>query len=113
MLTCGFTDECLASFTGKRFDITQIPDVYDSCKYDLQRNGHLNLDELDELFKVAQLLADGVIPNEYGINPSQELKIGSKIARPLLGEIMIDLRNTSEEAFSVAEPKSTQDEPLK
>ncbi|PRQ53685.1 putative phosphotransferase with a phosphate group as acceptor [Rosa chinensis] len=97
----------------ERFDITQIPDVYDSCKYDLLHNGHLNLDGLDELFKVAQLLADGVIPNEYGINPTQKLKIGSKIARRLLGKIMIDLRNTREEAISIAEPKSTQDEPLK
>ncbi|KAK4779402.1 hypothetical protein SAY86_006930 [Trapa natans] len=93
-----------------RFDITQIPDVYDSCKYDLLHNAHLNLGGLDELFKVAQLLADGVIPNEYGINPNQKLKIGSKIARRLLGKILIDLRNTREEAISVAELKSSQDQ---
>ncbi|KAK4417700.1 Inositol hexakisphosphate and diphosphoinositol-pentakisphosphate kinase VIP2 [Sesamum alatum] len=93
----------------ERFDIKQIPDVYDSCKYDLLHNAHLNLKGLDELFKVAQLLADGVIPNEYGINPSQKLKIGSKIARRLLGKILIDLRNTREEALSVAELKSNQD----
>ncbi|PIA28010.1 hypothetical protein AQUCO_07400097v1 [Aquilegia coerulea] len=94
----------------ERFDITQIPDVYDSCKYDLLHNAHLNLDGLDELFKVAQLLADGVIPNEYGINPQQKLKIGSKIARRLLGKILIDLRNTREEAITVAELKSNQDQ---
>lgn len=93
----------------ERFDITQIPDVYDSCKYDLLHNAHLNLEGLDELFKVAQALADGVIPNEYGINPSQKLKIGSKIARRLLGKLLIDLRNTREEAISVAELKSNQD----
>ncbi|XP_027930008.1 inositol hexakisphosphate and diphosphoinositol-pentakisphosphate kinase VIP2-like isoform X3 [Vigna unguiculata] len=92
-----------------RFDITQIPDVYDSCKYDLLHNAHLNLEGLDKLFKVAQALADGVIPNEYGINPKQKLKIGSKIARRLLGKILIDLRNTREEAISVAELKSNQD----
>ncbi|ONI19333.1 hypothetical protein PRUPE_3G272600 [Prunus persica] len=97
----------------ERFDITQIPDVYDSCKYDLLHNAHLNLEGLDQLFTVAQLLADGVIPNEYGINPTQKLKIGSKIARRLLGKIMIDLRNTREEAISVAEPKSNQDETSK
>ncbi|XP_035839222.1 inositol hexakisphosphate and diphosphoinositol-pentakisphosphate kinase VIP2 isoform X3 [Helianthus annuus] len=89
-----------------RYDITQIPDVYDSCKYDLLHNAHLNIDGLDELFKVAQLLADGVIPNEYGINPMQKLKIGSKIARRLLGKILIDLRNTREEAINVAELKN-------
>ncbi|KAF3444746.1 hypothetical protein FNV43_RR14439 [Rhamnella rubrinervis] len=94
----------------ERFDITQIPDVYDSCKYDLLHNAHLNLEGLDELFKVAQLLADGVIPNEYGINPKQKLKIGSKIARRLLGKLLIDLRNTREEAISVAELKSNQDQ---
>ncbi|KAH7846728.1 hypothetical protein Vadar_017420 [Vaccinium darrowii] len=97
----------------ERFDITQIPDVYDSCKYDLLHNAHLNLEGLDELFKVAQLLADGVIPNEYGINPKHKLKIGSKIARRLLGKILIDLRNTREEALSVAELKGNQDQPIK
>ncbi|PWA72426.1 ATP-grasp fold, Histidine phosphatase superfamily [Artemisia annua] len=90
----------------ERYDITQIPDVYDSCKYDLLHNAHLNIQGLDELFKVAQLLADGVIPNEYGINPKQKLKIGSKICRRLLGKILIDLRNTREEAINVAELKS-------
>ncbi|XP_057447569.1 inositol hexakisphosphate and diphosphoinositol-pentakisphosphate kinase VIP2-like isoform X2 [Lotus japonicus] len=93
----------------ERFDITQIPDVYDSCKYDLLHNAHLNLEGLDELFKVAQMLADGVIPNEYGINPKQKLKIGSKIARRLLGKLLIDLRNTREEAITVAELKNNQD----
>ncbi|KAK9665449.1 hypothetical protein RND81_14G112700 [Saponaria officinalis] len=82
----------------ERYDITHIPDVYDSCKFDLLHNSHLNLEGLGELFKVAQLLADGVIPNEYGINPKQKLKIGSKIARRLMGKILIDLRNTREEA---------------
>ncbi|RDX99713.1 Inositol hexakisphosphate and diphosphoinositol-pentakisphosphate kinase VIP2, partial [Mucuna pruriens] len=96
----------------ERFDITQIPDVYDSCKYDLLHNAHLNLEGLDELFKVAQMLADGVIPNEYGINPKQKLKIGSKIARRLLGKLLIDLRNTREEAISVAELKNNQDHSL-
>ncbi|RLN40623.1 inositol hexakisphosphate and diphosphoinositol-pentakisphosphate kinase 2-like isoform X2 [Panicum miliaceum] len=95
-----------------RFDITQIPDVYDSCKYDLLHNAHLDLEGLEELFKVAQTLADGVIPNEYGINPKQKLKIGSKIARRLLGKILIDLRNTREEAISVAEPKFIEDEAI-
>ncbi|CAL9773385.1 unnamed protein product [Musa acuminata subsp. burmannicoides] len=178
-----------------RYDVTQIPDIYDSCKYDLVHNAHLNLEGLPELFKVAQLLADGVIPNEYGINPKQKLKIGSKcidtwyigayrwfdeeekegevegaaeeqrrkeegrgkkqkkwrkkeeeeessysgeamtslkrqqqhngeaaasyaerglvfamIARRLLGKILIDLRNTREEAISVGEPNYNQEE---
>ncbi|KAM0033578.1 putative phosphotransferase with a phosphate group as acceptor [Helianthus debilis subsp. tardiflorus] len=82
-------------------------DLYNERKeYDLLHNAHLKIEGLDELFKVAQLLADGVIPNEYGINPKQKLKIGSKIARRLLGKILIDLRNTREEAINAAELKS-------
>ncbi|KAF8118050.1 hypothetical protein N665_0006s0052 [Sinapis alba] len=86
-------------------------DLYNERReYDLLHNSHLDLKGLDELFKIAQLLADGVIPNEYGINPQQKLKIGSKIARRLLGKILIDLRNTREEAMSVAELKNSQDQ---
>lgn len=59
-----------------------------------------------------QLLADGVIPNEYGINPKKKLKIGSKVARRLLGKILIDLRNTREEDITVYEIKNRQDQQL-
>ncbi|XP_044341603.1 inositol hexakisphosphate and diphosphoinositol-pentakisphosphate kinase VIP2 isoform X3 [Triticum aestivum] len=96
----------------KRFDTTQIPDIYDSCKYDLLHNSHLNLNGLHDLFKVSQLLADGVIPNEYGINPKQKLKIGSKIARRLLGKILIDLHNTRREITEVAAESSTRHDPI-
>jgi inositol hexakisphosphate/diphosphoinositol-pentakisphosphate kinase len=92
-----------------RFDITQISDVYDSCKYDLIHNAHLHLDGLGELFNVTQLLAEGVIPNEYGISSKHKLKIDSKIARRLLGKILIDLRNTHQEALSIAELKHSQE----
>ncbi|KAL6614393.1 hypothetical protein ACP70R_036663 [Stipagrostis hirtigluma subsp. patula] len=91
----------------KRFDTTQIPDIYDSCKYDLLHNSHLKLVGLNELFKVSQMLADGVIPNEYGINPKQKLKVGSKIARRLLGKILIDLHNTRQEVTTVAAVSNT------
>ncbi|KAF0917120.1 hypothetical protein E2562_016925 [Oryza meyeriana var. granulata] len=86
----------------KRFDTTQIPDIYDSCKYDLLHNSHLKLNGLSDLFRVSQSLADGVIPNEYGINAKQKLKIGSKIARRLLGKILIDLHNTRREVAAAA-----------
>lgn len=95
----------------RRFDTTQIPDLYDSCKYDLLHNSHLNLKGLNDLFKISQLLADGVIPNEYGINPKQKLKIGSKIARRLLGKILIDLHNTRREITIVAAESSTCHDP--
>ncbi|KAK1667992.1 hypothetical protein QYE76_056151 [Lolium multiflorum] len=95
----------------KRFDTTQIPDIYDSCKYDLLHNSHLNLNGLHDLFKVSKLLADGVIPNEYGINPKQKLKIGSKIARRLLGKILIDLHNTRREIAAIAAESITCHDP--
>ncbi|CAM0883363.1 unnamed protein product [Alopecurus aequalis] len=95
----------------KRFDTTQIPGIYDSCKYDLLHNSHLNLNGLHDLFKVSKLLADGVIPNEYGINPKQKLKIGSKIARRLLGKILIDLHNTRREITAIAAESSTCHDP--
>ncbi|CAD6229623.1 unnamed protein product [Miscanthus lutarioriparius] len=94
----------------KRFDTTQIPDIYDSCKYDLLHNSHLNLTGLSDLFKVSQLLADGVIPNEYGINPKQKLKIGSKIAHRLLGKILIDLHNTRREVTAAAAESYTHND---
>ncbi|PAN28180.1 hypothetical protein PAHAL_5G136600 [Panicum hallii] len=94
----------------KRFDTTQIPDIYDSCKYDLLHNSHLNLTGLNDLFKVSQLLADGVIPNEYGINPKQKLQIGSKIARRLLGKILIDLHNTRREVTAAAAESNTHND---
>ncbi|GMH01596.1 hypothetical protein Nepgr_003435 [Nepenthes gracilis] len=37
------------------YDITQIPDVYDSCKDDLLYNAHLNLEGVDELLKAVQV----------------------------------------------------------
>ncbi|KAI9074085.1 hypothetical protein K1719_043930 [Acacia pycnantha] len=79
--------------------IPKIAKYLEERCYKELRSGHIKL-----------ALAGGVIPNEYGINPKQKLKIGSKIARRLLGKILIDLRNrTREEALSVAELKSNQD----
>ncbi|CAM6083123.1 unnamed protein product [Calypogeia fissa] len=92
-----------------RYDISKVPDIYDSVKYDLLHNTHLKLEKLDELYNVAKDLADGIIPNEYGINPKHKLIIGAKIARRLMGKILIDLRNTREEAKTVAELKHTHE----
>lgn len=58
---------------------TQIPDIYDSAKYDAIHNMHLGLD-MRELYGVSKNLADAVIPNEYGVDPAGKLRIGSKIA---------------------------------
>lgn len=48
------------------------------------------------------MLADSVIPNEYGIDPDGKLKIGSKICTVLLGKILSDLQNMREESLVTA-----------
>jgi inositol hexakisphosphate/diphosphoinositol-pentakisphosphate kinase len=43
----------------------QVPDIYDSAKYDALHNAHLGLcPTLYELYAEAKILADAVIPNE-------------------------------------------------
>jgi inositol hexakisphosphate/diphosphoinositol-pentakisphosphate kinase len=45
--------------------ILQVPDIYDSAKYDALHNAHLGLaPTLYELYAEAKILADAVIPNE-------------------------------------------------
>eukprot|EP00898_Chlorokybus_atmophyticus_P007786 jgi/Chlat1/8008/Chrsp7S00634 len=91
-----------------RFDISKIPDIYDSVKYDSLHNSHLGLTGLDELYAVAKVLADGVIPNEYGIDPSQKLKIGALICNKLLRKLIIDLNNTRNESLEVLQYSQEQ-----
>jgi inositol hexakisphosphate/diphosphoinositol-pentakisphosphate kinase len=42
----------------------QVPDIYDSAKYDALHNAHLGLSTLQQLYGEAKVLADAVIPNE-------------------------------------------------
>ena len=46
---------------------------------------------LEELYEISRALAVCVVPNEYGISDYQKLKIGAKIAKELLGKILLDL----------------------
>ncbi|EFJ51971.1 hypothetical protein VOLCADRAFT_56293 [Volvox carteri f. nagariensis] len=85
-----------------RFDISKVPDIYDSAKYDAIHNAHLGLDALEELYIVAKLLADVVIPCEYGLDPGGKLRIGSKIANELLGKLLVDLASMREESIVTA-----------
>ena len=48
------------------------------------------------------MLANAVIPNEYGIDPSGKLRIGSRICAALMGKILADLGNMREESIATA-----------
>jgi inositol hexakisphosphate/diphosphoinositol-pentakisphosphate kinase len=52
--------------------------------------------------QVAKILADSVIPNEYGIDDEGKLKIGSKICTVLLGKVLSDLNNMRDESLVTA-----------
>lgn len=44
-----------------------------------------------ELYATARQLAACVVPHEYGLEPHQKLRIGSKIAAELVSKILTDL----------------------
>eukprot|EP00854_Cymbomonas_tetramitiformis_P007464 gene7464-8888_t len=52
---------CIDLYNKKKgmFNISKVPDIYDSAKYDIVHNSHMGLSNLDELFTVAKSLADG------------------------------------------------------
>jgi len=90
------------------FDISKIPDIYDSAKYDANHNDHLNLD-LRELYVVSRQLAIAVIPNEYGIDPQGKLRIGSRIATELLGKLLVDLDAMREESVNTVRQEEAEE----
>jgi hypothetical protein len=78
----------------EKFEISKIPDIYDSIKYDLMHNkSNLNFDNAIELYNCSKALADYVIPQEYGITEEDKLRIAQGIIAPLLHKIRIDLKS--------------------
>jgi inositol hexakisphosphate/diphosphoinositol-pentakisphosphate kinase len=78
----------------EKFEISKIPDIYDSIKYDLMHNKNiLNFEHAMELYTCSKALADYVIPQEYGITEEEKLRIAQGIIAPLLQKIRIDLKS--------------------
>lgn len=78
----------------EKYEISKIPDIYDSIKYDLMHNRNiLNFDNAINLYTCSKALAHVVIPQEYGITPEEKLKIAQGIVTPLLRKIQTDLKS--------------------
>ena len=84
-----------------RFDMSKIPDVYDTVVYDLLHNrkfflkhGHLKV-VMDELFYLANASATLVISQEYGVTKEEKITIASSVADNLFYKLHADLANAS------------------
>lgn len=75
----------------KKFDVSKIPDIYDNIKYDLIHNKSLLNDDAYNLFYTVNLLANFVMPLEYGITVDEKVRIGLKVTANLLNKIHNDL----------------------
>lgn len=75
----------------KKFDISKVPDIYDNIKYDIIHNKGLLGEEAYELYSHINLLANFVMPLEYGITIKEKMNIGIKVIGSLLNKIHKDL----------------------
>ena len=75
-----------------KFDMSRIPDVHDNVRFDVLHNPHLGLTEtLQKLYKYAKIMADCVVPQEYGTTLAEKRDVGLKICHSLLEKIKYDL----------------------
>ncbi|KAL7559057.1 hypothetical protein ACA910_018412 [Epithemia clementina (nom. ined.)] len=75
-----------------KFDLSRIPDVHDNVRFDVLHNPHLGLTEtLQKLYNYAKIMADCVVPQEYGTTLAEKRDVGVKICHSLLEKIKYDL----------------------
>jgi Histidine phosphatase superfamily (branch 2) len=77
--------------TGK-YDLTKVPDIYDMIRFDALHNSQLELDGMQELFELANIFENSVVPQEYGTDRDDKRRIGSKMCKALLEKIKHDLK---------------------
>lgn len=74
------------------FDLSRVPDVHDNVRFDMLHNPHLGLTStLEKLYKLAKVMADCVVPQEYGRSIEEKRSIGNKMCHALLDKIKYDL----------------------
>mmetsp|Transcript_13732 Transcript_13732/g.24396 ORF Transcript_13732/g.24396 Transcript_13732/m.24396 type:complete len:1129 (+) Transcript_13732:620-4006(+) len=79
------------------YDLSKIPDIFDSVKYDLIHNEDLlklSPPHLRAIFDISKNLADVVVSQEYGITETEKRSVGSKICHSLIAKIQSDLTTT-------------------
>eukprot|EP01084_Bolivina_argentea_P087323 157715_1 len=77
----------------KQFDCSKIPDVFDSCRYDLLHNRHiLRSLPLDRLWLLTELLASFVMSQEYGLSKEMKLTISRGVCKPLFKNIIKNIK---------------------
>ncbi|CAF0765321.1 unnamed protein product, partial [Rotaria sordida] len=76
-----------------KFNISKVPDIYDSIKYELLHNKDaLQFPYAEDLYVCSKALADIVVPQEYGVTIEEKLSIARGIITPLLRKIRADLQ---------------------
>ena len=65
------------------FDLSRIPDVHDYVRFDILHNPHLLVaPTLHKLYEKAKVMADCVVPQEYGVTIEEKRDIGTKVKSP-------------------------------
>lgn len=80
------------------YDLSKVPDIYDSMRYEVLHNSHLNLEGMKELYELSMMFENSVVPQEYGIDRNDKRKIGSMMCHYLLQKIKYDLMVSSSDA---------------
>lgn len=87
-------------------DISKVSELYDSLKFDVLHNrefllsifaesSFFSLGNLKDLYHRSKLLFDFIAPQEYGITKEEKFVIGLLNSRPLLRQIINDLKKAS------------------